>query len=57
LNAQARSLLLRLSVFAGGWTLEAARQSVPLMNPCADLLAELVDHSLVVFGADVEHRR
>ncbi len=58
LNAQARSLLLRLSVFAGGWTLEAAEAvSSPPDEPCADLLAELVDHSLVVFGADIEHRR
>jgi len=57
LNAQARSLLLRLSVFAGGWTLEAAEAVSLPDEPCADLLAELVDHSLVVFGADVEHRR
>jgi predicted ATPase/DNA-binding SARP family transcriptional activator/multidrug efflux pump subunit AcrA (membrane-fusion protein) len=57
LNAQARSLLLRLSVFAGGWTLEAAEAVSSPDQPCADLLAELVDHSLVVFGADVEHRR
>jgi predicted ATPase len=57
LDAQARSLLLRLSVFAGGWTLEAAEAVSSPDEPCADLLAELVDHSLVVFGADVEHRR
>jgi predicted ATPase/DNA-binding SARP family transcriptional activator len=57
LNPQARSLLLRLSVFAGGWTLEAAEAVSSPDEPCADLLAELVDHSLVVFGADVEHRR
>jgi predicted ATPase/DNA-binding SARP family transcriptional activator len=57
LNAQARSLLLRLSVFAGGWTLEAAEAVSSPDEPCADLLAELVDHSLVVFGADAEHRR
>jgi len=57
LNAQARSLLLRLSVFAGGWTLEAAEAVSSPDGPCADLLAELVDHSLVVFGADVERRR
>ncbi len=57
LNAQARSLLLRLSVFAGGWTLEAAEAVGSPDGPCADFLAELVDHSLVVFGADVEHRR
>lgn len=57
LNAQARSLLLRLSVFAGGWTLEAAEAVSSPDEPCADLLAELVDHSLVVFGTDLEHRR
>jgi predicted ATPase/DNA-binding SARP family transcriptional activator len=57
LNAQARSLLLRLSVFAGGWTLEAAEAVSSPDGPYADLLAELVDHSLVVFGADVKHRR
>ena len=57
LNGQARSLLLRLSAFAGGWTLEAAEAVGSSDEPCADLLAELVDHSLVVFGADVEHRR
>ena len=57
LNTQARSLLLRLSVFAGGWTLEAAEAVSAPDEPCTDLLAELVDHSLVVFGADVEHRR
>jgi predicted ATPase len=57
LNPQARSLLLRLSVFAGGWTLEAAEAVSSPEEPCADLLAELVDHSLVVFGADIEHRR
>ena len=57
LNAQARSLLLRLSVFTGGWTLEAAEAVSSPDEPCADLLAELVDHSLVVFGADAERRR
>src|SRR5512134_2212148 len=57
LSVQARSLLLRLSVFAGGWTLEGAEAVSSPDEPCADLLAELVDHSLVVFGADVEHRR
>ena len=57
LHAQARSLLLRLSVFAGGWTLEAAEAVSSPDEPCVDLLAELVDHSLVVFGADAERRR
>ncbi len=26
-------------------------------EPCAEVLAELVDHSLVVFGSDAERRR
>lgn len=57
LSRPARSLLRQLAVFAGGWTLEAAEAvSVP-GEPCAELLAELVDHSLVVFGADAGHRR
>ena len=37
--------------------MEAAEAVSSPEGPCADLLAELVDHSLVVFGADVEHRR
>jgi len=57
LSHQARPVLRRLAVFAGGWTLEAAEAVSSPDEPCADLLAELVDHSLVVFGADVEHRR
>lgn len=57
LDAQTRALLLRLSVFAGGWTLDAAEAVSLSDEPCSDLLAELVDHSLVVFGADTEHRR
>jgi len=57
LNAQARSVLIRLSVFAGGWTLEAAQAVISPDESCADLLAELVDRSLVVFGADAERRR
>jgi len=57
LSHQARPVLRRLSVFAGGWTLEAAEAvSVP-GEPCAEILAELVDHSLVVFGADAERLR
>mgnify|MGYP001300118162 CR=1 FL=1 len=57
LNAEERSVLRRLAVFTGGWTLEAAEVVSALGEPCADVLAELVDHSLVVFGADAERRR
>jgi non-specific serine/threonine protein kinase len=57
LSDQQRSFLGRLAAFAGGWTLEAAEAVSPPGEPCAELLTELVDHSLVVFGADVERRR
>ena len=57
LNAQERSALRRLSVFVGGWTLEAAEAIVAPGEPCAEVLTKLVDHSLVVFGADVGRRR
>jgi predicted ATPase len=57
LSDQARLVLCRLSVFAGGWTLEAAEAVSAPGEPCAEILAELVDHSLVVFGADTERRR
>ena len=57
LNAQTRSVFRRLAVFAGGWTLEAAEAVCASEELCIDSLADLVDHSLVVFGADTEHRR
>jgi predicted ATPase/DNA-binding SARP family transcriptional activator len=57
LSAQERSVLRRLAVFAGGWALEAAEAVSAPGEPCAEVLAELVDHSLVVFGADAERRR
>jgi len=57
LSPQARSALRCLSVFAGGWTLEAAEAVSAPGDVCANILAELVDHSLVVFGADSEHQR
>jgi non-specific serine/threonine protein kinase len=37
--------------------LEAAEAVSTPGEPCAEILAELVDHSLVVFGADAEHQR
>jgi predicted ATPase/DNA-binding SARP family transcriptional activator len=57
LSAQERLVLRRLAVFAGGWTLEAAEAVSAPGESCAEVLAELVDHSLVVFGADAELRR
>ena len=57
LSDQECSVLRRLAVFAGGWTLEAAEAVSAPGEPCAEVLAELVDHSLVVFGADAERRR
>ncbi len=57
LSQQARSLLRQLAVFAGGWTLVAAEAVSAPGEPCTELLAELVDHSLVIFGADAGHRR
>jgi predicted ATPase/Tfp pilus assembly protein PilF len=57
LSDDERSILRRLSVFVGGWTLEAAEAIVAPGEPCVEVLAELVDSSLVVFGADVGRRR
>ena len=57
LSVEARSVLRRLAIFAGGWTLEAAEAINTPGEPCAEVLAELVDHSLVVFGNDAERRR
>ncbi len=57
LSDQERSFLCRLAVFAGGWTLEAAEAVSASGDPCAELLFELVDHSLVMFGSDTERRR
>lgn len=57
LSDQASGVFRRLAVFVGGWTLEAAEAVSAPDTPCAEVLAELVDHSLVVFGADAERRR
>jgi predicted ATPase/DNA-binding SARP family transcriptional activator len=57
LSVRERSLLCRLAVFAGGWTLESAEAVSTAGEPCAEILAELVDCSLVVFGADAERQR
>ena len=63
LTEEERVIMLRLSVFAGGWTLDAA-QAVCSCDPvCADdvldLLAHLVDRSLIVFeqrGSETRYR-
>jgi non-specific serine/threonine protein kinase len=57
LNDWERSVMCRLAVFAGGWTVEAAEAVCTFGEPCDETLALLVDHSLVVFGADAEHQR
>lgn len=57
LSAQERSVLRRLAVFAGGWTLEAAEAVCAPDERCVEALTELVDHSLVVFGANAWHSR
>lgn len=55
LSEPERLLLQRLSVFAGGWTLEAAEQICSgeriVAEEVQDLLTSLVDKSLVVFEA------
>jgi len=68
LSEPERALLLRLSVFSGGWTLEAAesvcsdphRSSFTLLPPeeVLDLLTRLVEKSLVVYqGAEADAGR
>jgi predicted ATPase/DNA-binding SARP family transcriptional activator len=57
LNARERSALYQFAVFAGGWTLAAAEAVSTPGEPCVEMLAQLVDHSLVVFGADAGSQR
>lgn len=64
LTEKERRLLLRLSVFAGGWTLEAAEKvcadqagSWLSSDEILDLLGQLVDKSLVVMAADASNEQ
>jgi predicted ATPase/DNA-binding SARP family transcriptional activator len=57
LDDQERVLFERLSVFAGGWDLAAAEAICSEQETCADILGQLVDQSLVVFGYDSENKR
>jgi len=60
LREQERVLFRRLSVFAGGWTLEAAEAVAPGegvdQHSFVDLLSELVDKSLLVVETTGESR-
>jgi predicted ATPase/DNA-binding SARP family transcriptional activator len=60
LNADERKLLSRLSVFMGGWTLEAAEQICIRQQgefDVLDVLSDLIDKSLVIMdGSGVEAR-
>lgn len=63
LTGQERTILCRLSAFAGGWTLEAAEAVCGEQGICAfdvvDLLTRLVDKSLVIAeeqDGDVRYR-
>ena len=51
LSDDERALMRRLSVFAGGWTLEAA-ESIDSLHDGLTLLTQLVNKSLVIFDED-----
>jgi non-specific serine/threonine protein kinase len=58
LSPTEQALLRQLSVFVGGWTLEAAEAVCNLGDASVlDHLIALVDHSLVVFGNDPQQQR
>lgn len=56
LDENEKSLLRQLSVFVGGWTLEAAEALCPELN-VLDLLSQLVGKSLVVMDEDATTSR
>jgi predicted ATPase/class 3 adenylate cyclase len=56
LSDEERALLRRLSIFAGGWTFEAAEYICP-KNDVLDLLSHLVNKSLVIVDEDGETTR
>jgi predicted ATPase/DNA-binding SARP family transcriptional activator len=60
LSEAEQALLLRLSVFAGGWTLEQAEavcSECGMRNEVLDLLTSLVDKSLVVYEEGGQQER
>lgn len=56
LRPEERAALLRLAVFVGGWTLEAAREVIG-GREASERLASLVDKSLVVFNTNSRRYR
>jgi predicted ATPase/DNA-binding winged helix-turn-helix (wHTH) protein len=61
LSDSERQLLRRLSVFAGGWTMEAAEQVTPghgsEREDVLDYLSRLIDKSLVNVDSDIDEGR
>jgi predicted ATPase/class 3 adenylate cyclase len=56
LSDEERALLRRLSVFAGGWTFEAADAICP-KHDVLNLLTQLVNKSLVIFDEETDEPR
>jgi predicted ATPase/transcriptional regulator with XRE-family HTH domain len=52
-----RALLRRVSVFAGGWTLEAAEALAPDVGDVLDVLTSLVSKSLIAADLRADHAR
>ncbi len=57
LSPENQLVFRRVAVFAGGWTLEAAETVCAPAEPCGEILADLVDHSLVIFEVDGNRQR